>query len=64
MESPVDKKITVMMDNPGRNYMVQENEPNQHQYIRFTASPRTGAVTEAGFIIIEQLFGNFQTRKK
>lgn len=43
------------MDNPGRNFMVQEDEPNQHQYIKFTGGLRTGAITDAGFLTIEQL---------
>lgn len=60
----MDKKITIRMDNPSRHFMVPEEESNQHSFIQFRESPRTGTNTEASFLIIEQLFGKKQTRKK
>ena len=37
---------------------------NNHQYILLSDKPRTGANTEAGFLIIDFFFRNKQTRKK
>ncbi|MGY3215469.1 hypothetical protein [Mucilaginibacter sp. HD30] len=60
----MERKITLTIDNPNRNFKAQEDEKNQHAYIIFSDTPRKGANTEAGFLIVDQLFQNGKTRKK
>lgn len=60
----MEKTFRFSVENRLRHFDALIGDDNQHRYIQFSEDARAGAVTEAGFIVIEHFFKDYQPRNK